>query len=33
MQAEDLVVDEGGEGKIIEEVGEILPDVCVAVFA
>lgn len=33
MEAEDLVVDEGGEGKIVEEVGEVLPHICVSVFA
>ena len=33
MEAEDLVVDEGSEGEVIEEVGEILPDVGVAVLA
>lgn len=32
MQAEDLILDQGGEGEEIEQVGEILPDVCVAVF-
>lgn len=33
MKAEDLVVDEGGQGKVIEQVGEVLPDVGVAVLA
>jgi hypothetical protein len=33
VQAEDLVVDEGGEGQVVEEVGEVLPDVGVAVLA
>lgn len=33
MEAEDLVVDEGGKGEVIEEVGEVLPNVCVAVFS
>ena len=28
----DLIVDEGGEGEVIEEVGEEFPDVGVAVF-
>ena len=32
VQAEDLVVDQGGEGKIVEQVGEVLPDVGIAVF-
>lgn len=33
MEAEDLVFDEGGEGEKIEEVGEVLPHVRVAVFS
>lgn len=33
MQAEDLVVDEGGEGKVVEEVGKVLPDIGVAILA
>lgn len=33
MQTEDLVLDEGGEGEEVEEVGEVLPDVGVAVLA
>lgn len=33
MKTEDLVVDEGGEGKIVEEVCEVLPNVGVAVFS
>ncbi len=33
MQAEDLVVDEGGEGEVVEEIGEVFPDVGVAVLA
>ena len=32
VEAEDLVVDEGGERQVVEEVGEVLPDVCVAVL-
>lgn len=32
VQAEDLVVDEGCEGQVVEEIGEVLPHVCVAVF-
>ena len=32
MQAKDLVLDEGGEGQVVEEIGEVFPDVCVAVF-
>lgn len=33
MKAEDLVVDEGCEREVIEQVGEVLPDVRVAVLA
>ncbi|KAB8364839.1 hypothetical protein FH972_024702 [Carpinus fangiana] len=33
VEAEDLVFNEGGEGQIVEEVGEALPYVCVAILA
>lgn len=33
VEAEDLVVDESGEGEVVEEVGEVLPHVGVAVLA
>lgn len=33
MEAEDLVVDEGGEGKVVEQVGKVLPNVGIAVFS
>ena len=33
MQAEDLIVDEGGEGKIVEKIREKFPDIGIAVFA
>ena len=33
VQAEDLVVDERGQGQVVEEVGEEFPHVGVAVFA
>jgi hypothetical protein len=33
MQTEDLVVDKGGEGQVVEEICEILPYICVAVFS
>lgn len=33
VQAEDLVVDEGGEREVVEEIGKVFPDVRVAVFA
>jgi len=33
METEDLVIDERGEGEVVEEVGKVTPDVGVAVFA
>ena len=33
MDTEDAVVDDDGEGQEVEHVCEIVPDVCVAVFA
>jgi len=33
VQAEDLVVDQGSEREVVEEVCEVFPDVGVAVFA
>ena len=33
VETEDLVVDEGGEGKVIEEVCEVFPDIGVAIFS
>ena len=33
VETEDLVVDERGEGEVVEEVGEVLPHVGVAVLA
>jgi hypothetical protein len=33
VQTEDLVLNEGGEGKIVEEVGEVFPNIGVAVFS
>jgi hypothetical protein len=33
VETKDLVVDECGEGEIVEQVGEIFPDVGVAVFS
>ena len=32
MKTEDLVVDKGREGQVVEEVGEVLPDVGIAVL-
>lgn len=33
MQTEDLVLNEGGQGQKVEEVGEVFPNICVAVLA
>jgi hypothetical protein len=33
VKTEDLVVDQGSEGKVVKEVGEVLPDISVSVFA
>lgn len=33
VKAEDLVIDERGEGEVVEEIGEVFPDVGVAVLA
>lgn len=33
VNAEDLVVDDHAQGKEIEHVGEIVPDIGIAVFA
>lgn len=33
VQAENLVVDECSEGEIVEEVGEVFPDISIAVFS
>jgi len=32
VQAENLIVDEGSKGEVVEEIGEILPHVSVAIF-
>ena len=32
-EGSDLGLDEGGEGKVVEQVGEVAPDVGVTVFA
>lgn len=32
VKTENLVVDEGGQREVVEEVGEVLPDVGVAVL-
>ena len=33
VQAEDLVLDDGGQWQVIEQICEVLPHVCVAVLA
>lgn len=33
VKTENLVVDQGSEGEVVKEVGEILPDISVSVFA
>ena len=33
VQAEDLVIDQGGEGEVVEEIGEVLPYIRIAVFS
>ena len=33
MEAEDLIVNEGGQGQVVKQIGEIFPDVCIAVLA
>lgn len=33
VEAEDLVVDEGGKGEVIKKVGKVLPHIGVAVLA
>jgi hypothetical protein len=33
VKTEDLVVDQGGEREVVEEVREVFPDICVAVLA
>lgn len=33
VETEDLVIDQGSQGEVIEEIGKVLPDVGVAVLA
>lgn len=33
VEAEDLVVDKGGQGKIIKQVRKVLPDIGIAILA
>lgn len=32
VEAEDLVVDEGGKGEVVEEIGEVFPHIGIAIF-
>jgi len=32
VEAEDLIIDEGGERKVIEEIGEVFPNIRVAIL-
>jgi len=33
VEAEDLVVNQGGERKVVEKICEVFPDVCVSVLS
>jgi hypothetical protein len=33
VEAEDLIVDKGGKRKVIEEIGEVFPDICVTILS
>jgi hypothetical protein len=33
VKAEDLIIDEGGKGEIVEQIGEVLPDIRVAILS
>jgi hypothetical protein len=33
VQTEDLVVDQGSEGEVVEQVGEVFPDVRIAILS
>jgi hypothetical protein len=33
VEAEDLVIDQGCKGEVVEEVGEVFPDVRIAIFS
>lgn len=32
VKAEDLIIDQGSEGEVIEEVGEVFPDIRIAIL-
>ena len=33
MQAEDLIVNEGSKGQVVEKIGEVLPDIGVPILS
>ena len=33
METEDLIIDQGGERQVVEQICEVFPDVGVAVFS
>lgn len=33
VEAEDLVIDEGGEGEVIEQISKVFPNVCISIFS
>ena len=33
MKKEELVVDQSGQGQVVEEVGEVFPDISVAILS
>lgn len=33
VKAEDLVIDKGGEGEVVKEVSEVLPDIGISIFS
>ncbi len=32
VKTEDLIIDQGSQWQVVEEVGKVLPDICVAVL-
>lgn len=33
VKTEDLVIDKGGKGEVVEKIGEVLPDICISIFS
>ena len=33
VETEDLIIDEGGQGEVVEQIGEVFPDIGIAIFA